>query len=144
MTDIPAVAPHAETQRGLMMATVGGLALTVDVPLIRLANGDVWSILAVRSCGTFAVALLCYLVYRLATGRRLTLVPGRAGLAVVGLYALSAITFMTAVFHTTTANLVFILAFNTAFSVFLSWAFLKERPAPQTLLAIAAMILGVV
>jgi len=126
-----------------MITAVGGLALTIDVPLIRLADGDVWSILAVRSCGTFLVAMVFWLAYRLVTGRRLTLIPGKGGLAVAALYGFSAITFMAAVFNTTTANLVFILAFNTAFSVLLSWLFLKERPAGPTLAAIAAMIFGV-
>lgn len=126
-----------------MITVVGGLALTIDVPLLRLADGDVWSILAVRSCGTFLVAMSFWVVYRLVTGRHLKLIPGKGGLAVAGFYGLSAICFMTAVFNTTTANLVFILAFNTAFSVLLSWIFLKERPAMPTLAAMAAMIFGV-
>ena len=119
------------------------MALTIDVPLIRLADGSAWSVLAARSGCTFLVALVIWLVYRIVTGRRLTLVPGRGGLAVAGLYSLSALTFMTAVFNTTTANLVFILAFNTVFSALLSWMFLKERPLPPTLAAMGAMLVGV-
>lgn len=136
--------PHAETRRGILITAVGGMALTIDIPLIRLADGDVWSILAVRSGATVLVALAVWLVYRAMTGRWLKLVPGKGGVAVACLYALSALAFMTAVFHTSTANLVFILAFNTVFSAILSWIFLKERPMPQTLLAMAAMIVGVV
>ena len=59
--------------------------------------------------------------------------PGRAGLAVAALYGLGSITFITAVFNTSTANLVFILAFTTMFAALLSWIFLKERPRPATL-----------
>jgi drug/metabolite transporter (DMT)-like permease len=136
--------PHAETRRGLAITAVGGMMLTIDIPLIRLADGNVWSILAVRSGATVIVALVAWVVYRLATGRRLRLIPGKGGLAVAGLYSLSALAFITAVFHTSTANLVFILAFNTVFAAILSWIFLKERPMPQTLLAMAAMIVGVV
>lgn len=143
MSDIAATDAHSETSRGILITAIGGLALTVDVPLIRLADGDVWSILAVRSCGTFLVAMVFWLAYRMITGKKLKLIPGKGGLAVAGLYGLSAISFMTAVFNTTTANLVFILAFNTAFSVLLSWIFLRERPAGPTLAAIAAMIFGV-
>lgn len=142
MTDITS-APHAETRSGLLIASVGGMALTIDVPLIRLADGDVWSVLAVRSGATVSVAVIIWLAYRLTTGRRLTLVPGLAGLAVAALYSLSALTFIAAVFNTTTANLVFILAFNTVFSALLSWIFLKERPAPPTMAAMAAMLVGV-
>ena len=59
------------------------------------------------------------------------------------LYGLGSITFITAVFNTSTANLVFILAFTTMFSALLSWIFLKERPRPVTLVAMAVMIVGV-
>ena len=138
-----ALTAHEETRKGLLIATVGGMALTVDVPLIRLADGNVWSVLAARSGCTFLVVLVIWLVYRVATGRRLKLVPGRGGLAVAGLYTLSALTFITAVFNTTTANLVFILAFNAVFSALLSWIFLKERPLPPTLAAMGAMLVGV-
>jgi drug/metabolite transporter (DMT)-like permease len=59
------------------------------------------------------------------------------------LYALSALTFIAAVYNTATANLVFILAFNTMFAALLSWLFLKERPGRATLIAMAAMLVGV-
>ena len=142
MTEL-AAAPFDEARKGLLIASIGGMVLTIDVPLIRLADGDVWSVLAARSGCTFLVAILAWLVYRVATGRRLKLVPGRGGLAVAGLYSLSAMTFISAVFNTTTANLVFILAFNTVFSALLSWIFLKERPLRPTLAAMAAMLVGV-
>lgn len=59
------------------------------------------------------------------------------------LYGLGSITFITAVYNTSTANLVFILAFTTMFSALLSWIFLGQRPANATLLTMAVMILGV-
>ena len=56
----------------------------------------------------------------------------RAARAVVAaLYGLGSITFITAVYNTSTANLVFILAFTTMFAALLSWVFLKERPRPR-------------
>jgi drug/metabolite transporter (DMT)-like permease len=125
------------------MSTVGGLALTVDIPLIRLANGEAWSILAVRSFTTFAAAILIWLVWRAFTDKVPSLMPGKAGLAVASLYGFGSITFITAVFSTSTANLVFILAFNTMFSSLLARIFLGERLRPATLLAMAAMIGGV-
>jgi drug/metabolite transporter (DMT)-like permease len=50
---------------------------------------------------------------------------------------------MLAVFHTTTANLVFILAFNPMFAALMGWLLIGERPKPQTFVAMAAMIVGV-
>ena len=129
--------------KGLLITAIGGLALTVDIPLIRLAGGDAWSILMLRAGVTFLAALVIWAVWRLLTPKAPQLIPGRAGLAVAALYGLGSITFITGVYNTTTANLVFILAFNTMFAALLSWIFLKERPRPATLLAMAAMVGGV-
>ena len=135
----------AETNhaRGLLLTAIGGLALTVDIPLIKLAAGEAWSILLVRSVATFCAALLVWLAWRAVSKDVPPLVPGRAGFAVAGLYGISSLTFITAVYTTSTANLVFILAFNTMFAALLSWLFLKERPRPATFAAMAAMVVGV-
>lgn len=136
--------PETNHARGLLLTAVGGLALTVDIPLIKLAAGESWSILMVRSGATFLSAIAIWLVWRAFSGKRVPpLVPGRAGLAVAGLYGLSSLTFITAVFTTSTANVVFILAFNPMFAALLSWMFLGERPKPATFLAMVAMIAGV-
>ena len=129
--------------KGLMIAAIGGLALTVDIPLIRLADGEAWSILMLRTGTTFAAALVIWTIWRLISPSAPQLLPGRAGVAVAALYGLGSITFVTAVYATSTANLVFILAFTTMFAAMLSWVLLKERPGPATLLAMAAMVVGV-
>ena len=134
---------QTDYRKGLLLTAIGGLALTVDIPLIRLAEGEAWSILMLRTGTTFVAALVIWTVWRLITPQAPQLIPGRAGLVVAALYGLGSITFITAVFSTSTANLVFILAFTTMFAALLSWLFLKERPRTATLLAMAAMIVGV-
>ncbi len=129
--------------RGLLITAIGGMTLTVDIPLIRLAEGEPWSILMMRTGMTFLAALVIWTIWRLITPKAPQLIPGRAGLAVAALYGLGSITFITAVFNTSTANLVFILAFNPVFSALLSWLFLGERPRPATFASMAAMIVGV-
>lgn len=136
-------AVQTDHSKGLLIAAIGGMALTFDIPLIRLADGDPWPIMMYRSGLMFVVALVAALLMKV-TGRTLPpLIPGRAGAAVAALYGVSAITFMLAVFNTTTANLVFILAFNPMFAALLSWALSGERPRPATLFAMAAMLFGV-
>ena len=129
--------------KGLLITGIGGLVLTVDIPLIRLSDGEAWSVLMARTGTTFLAALVIWTVWRLATPSAPRLIPGWRGLAVSALYGLGSIFFMTAVYNTTTANLVFILAFNTMFAALLSWLFLGERPRNGTLLAMAAMVVGV-
>ncbi|WP_292894808.1 DMT family transporter [Nitratireductor sp.] len=140
MSTPPASSSHA---KGLALTAFGGMALTIDIPLIRLADGDPWPILMVRSGLTVTVALIVWLIWRAFSRNVPPLVPGRVGLVVACLYALSALCFITAVYNTSTANLVFILAFNSMFAALLSWLFLKERPKPVTLMAMGAMLIGV-
>lgn len=140
MRSIPDAAHH---RRGLLITGLGGLALSFDIPLIRSADGEVWSLLAVRSLCTFVVALLAWLVLNRVLGRKTALIPGKAGLAAGLLYGINSFTFLLAVFNTSTANVVFILAFTSMFAALLSWIFLKERPANATLVTMAIMIVGV-
>ncbi|MBZ0161140.1 MAG: DMT family transporter [Notoacmeibacter sp.] len=133
----------ANHAKGLLITAFGGLVLTFDIPLIRLAGGDTWSILMVRSGCTFATVMAVWLVARMLRKPLPALVPGRAGLAVGALYAVSALLFMVAVFNTTTANLVFILALNPMIAALFSWVFLSERPRAVTLAAMAIMLGGV-
>ena len=128
--------------KGLLLTATGGLALTFDIPLIRLAEGDPWPVLMVRSGLTVLAGLAVWAVWRAFSPKAPPLVPGRPGLAVAGLYGLSAITFLAAVYNTATANLVFILAFNSMFAALLSWVFLRERPRRATLVAMAVMFAG--
>jgi len=129
--------------KGLILTAIGGLTLTIDIPLIKLADGDVWSILFLRGSATLVAALLVWGVWQGLTRKAPPLIPGKAGLAVAACYGVTSLCFMSAVFFTSTANLVFIVAFSTVFATVLSWAFLGERPKTQTLAAMAVMICAI-
>lgn len=133
----------ARHRRGLAITGLGGLALSFDIPLIRSANGEVWSLLALRSLSTFAVAILAWFVINRLLRRPIALIPGWVGLVAGLFYGINSFTFLLAVFNTSTANVVFILAFTSMFAAVLAWVFLKERPSSATLLTMTAMILGV-
>jgi drug/metabolite transporter (DMT)-like permease len=140
---LPLSPDAAQHWRGLAITGLGGLALSFDIPLIRSADGEVWSILAVRSLSTFAIAIAAWFVINRLLGRRIALIPGKAGLIAGLFYGINSFTFLLAVFNTSTANVVFILAFTSMFAAILSWIFLKERPSNATLLTMAIMVLGV-
>lgn len=130
-------------RKGLLITAIGGLALSFDIPLIRSANGDVWSMVAVRNISVFVMALVLWAFLNFVLRRKTVLVPGGIGWLIALLYGINGLTFMLAVFNTTTANVVFILAFTSMFAAILSWIFLGERPANATLLTMAAMVGGV-
>ncbi|OWV67848.1 hypothetical protein ATY77_05310 [Rhizobium sp. R634] len=133
----------SDHRKGLLLTAIGGLALSMDIPLVRLGEGDIWSVLGVRSAATVVATLVILAAMRLASGRWPVLVPGRPGLMTGLLYGISSLTFVLAVFNTTTANVVFIVAFNPMFGALLSWIFLKEKPQAATLIAMLFMIFGV-
>jgi drug/metabolite transporter (DMT)-like permease len=127
----------------LLITAIGGLVLSFDIPLIRLAHGDPWPILMLRTATTFAAAFVIWGIWRALSPNTPRLVPGWLGAIVAALYGAGSIAFVSAVYATSTANLVFILAFTTMFAALLSWIFLGERPGPATLVTMAVMILGV-
>lgn len=125
-----------------MLAAIGGMAITVDIPLIRLADGNTGTILLLRSATTLVATLAIWFIWKRIRGHAPSLVPGWVGLAVAALYGIGSVAFITAVHHTSTANLVFILALTTMFATVLAWLFLGERPGLATLIAMAAMLVG--
>lgn len=130
--------------KGVIITFLGGLALSFDIPILRLADGEVWSILFMRSILTVVVAIVAIVAFRLIRGHVPRLVPGWPGVIVACLYAASTVFFMLSVFNTTSANVAFILAFNPMFGALLSWLFLGERPRLATFIAMVAMTIGVV
>ncbi|MGC4023943.1 MAG: DMT family transporter [Mesorhizobium sp.] len=134
---------HDNHLKGLILCAIGGLAITVDIPLVKLASGDPWPVLMVRCSMTLLVGLVGWLIWRAVDRNAPPLIPGKKGVIVAALYGVSSVFFIIGVYNTSTANLVFILALNTTFSALLSWIFLGEKPRAGTLLAMAAMIFGV-
>jgi drug/metabolite transporter (DMT)-like permease len=130
-------------RKGLLLATVGGLALSFDVPLVRLGGGELWQTLAMRSLSTFILGLIVWLVtYRIHPGNP-ALRPGKAGLVAGLFYGLSTITFLGGVFNTATANVVFIVAFTPMFAALFGWILLNEALSRSTAVTMVLMVLGV-
>lgn len=134
-----------KTQRGkgLLLTAFGGLLLSFDTPLVRLGDGDVWSVIALRSIATFAVAIAIWVGLRLFTQHRPILVPGFKGVLAGVCYGIATIAFLAAIYHTTVANAVFIIACNPMLCAILAWIFLKERPSRATIVTMAIMLCGV-
>lgn len=129
--------------KGLLLCAVGGLAISFDIPLIKLGHGEAWSVLLMRCVLTLGAGLVAWVIWRLVDRNAPALIPGRSGLYVAALYGVGSVLFIYGVYHTSTANLVFMLALNTVFSALLAWIFLNERPSRGTMIAMAFMVLGV-
>lgn len=130
-------------RRGLLITATGGIALSFDVPLVRLGGGELWQTLALRSLSTFTLGILIWLLVRHFQPGNMALRPGKAGLVAGICYGLSTITFLGGVFNTATANVVFIVAFTPMFAALFGWLFLAEHPSRATWITMLAMICGV-
>lgn len=130
-------------RRGLLITATGGIALSFDVPLVRLGGGELWQTLALRSLSTFTLGILIWLLVRHFQPGNTALRPGKAGLIAGICYGLSTITFLGGVFNTATANVVFIVAFTPMFAALFGWLFLAEHPSRATWITMLAMIFGV-
>ncbi len=135
--------PNSVQAKGLALAAVGGMALTFDVPLIRLSGADVWSAMLFRALLMLPVTFTVWGLIRYFSGARDAILPGKLSWLVLLSYGAASLCFFYGVFNTTTANLVFILAFNPMIAALFSWVLFRERPAPQTFVAMAVMAFGV-
>ncbi len=133
----------SQQAKGLALAAIGGLALTFDVPLIRLSGADIWSAMLFRALLMLPVTFIVWGIIKVITGEHEPIMPGKLSWAVLLAYGAGSLCFFFGVFNTTTANLVFILAFNPMIAALFSWVMFRERPAPQTFLAMAVMVFGV-
>ena len=128
---------------GLSAAFAGGLLLSVDVPILRMAATDAWTMIFVRGAFSFFALWLFWFFFRRGKSDGAPFVNGYTSVLLSGLTALASILFLNAIQLTTVANVVFILAFNPMFAALLSWLVLGERTPLTTLVAIAASFLGV-
>ncbi len=130
-------------RKGLLLCFSGGLLLSFDVPLLRLADTDAWTAMAYRGALVFVAIIAYWLFMQLRRIPAPPLVNGWAGFCVSLIYGLGSVLFMLAVHRTTTANLVFILAFTPMFAAVFSWLFLREKINTATLLAFLVAFGGI-
>lgn len=127
---------------GISLGLLGGFVISFDVPFIRLAGSDPWLVMGVRGA-VLAVIFFAYWIIVKPKNMPKNPLRNRYWLWVAIIYGLNNIFFTLAVFHTSTANLVFILAFNSMAAAIFSWLIIGERPTLVTWVAIITTIIGV-
>jgi len=131
------------SSKGIAAAGLGGLLLSLDVPLLKLADAETFTVIAVRGSLVFVSLFVFWSVRRLFLGLRTPFINGYTSVAVAITTALAGILFIQAIYLTSVANIVFILAFNPLFAAILGWIVLGERLDKATIAAVTASIIGV-
>lgn len=134
---------HSASGKGLAAALTGGLLLTVDVPLLKLSGGDASTTIVVRGVFLFLALSVYWLIRQRGRRGAAPYINGYTSVAVAVMFAAANIMFMNAIYLTSVANVVFILAFNPMFAAALSWLFGVEPVARHTVVAIIAAVVGV-
>jgi drug/metabolite transporter (DMT)-like permease len=130
-------------QKGVLLTSFGGVLFTFDIPLLRLAGDDAWTLIFGR--GMFlclAITAWWFFWYRMR-GHKVPFINGRAGLIVAVTNTLANLMFIAAVTMTTAANLVFILALNPILCAIIARVFLGEKLHGWTWVAVIMSFLGV-
>jgi len=134
------VSNHA---KGLLITFIGALLLTFDTPTLRFVGGEAWSVLFLRMLLVATTVLVWWLVMTALKKSPPPLVNGKWGVVVSIFFSLANICFVSAIFATNVANVVFILALTPIFSALISFFWFRESPKPETWVAMIIALLGV-
>jgi drug/metabolite transporter (DMT)-like permease len=135
--------PSAGHRRGFYLTAMGAVLFTFDVPLIRLAASDKWTLMFARGLLLFLAMTVLWMIFQRGWRGGVSYISGPAGIIAAISSTLANLMFLAAVTETTAANLVFIIALNPAICAVLAWFVLKERVCWQTALAIVLALIGV-
>lgn len=140
---LPFLSPSDGHRRGLLMTALGAILFTFDVPLIRLASADKWTLMFTRGLLLFLAMTVLWMIFQKGWRGGVSYISGPAGIIAAISSTLANLMFIAAVTETTAANVVFIVALNPAICAILAWFVLKERIYWQTALAILLALIGV-
>jgi drug/metabolite transporter (DMT)-like permease len=128
---------------GLLITALGGFLFTFDLPLLRLAENDKWTLVFARGLFLFLSITLVWWFLRWRSGSKIPYIAGIAGWSVVLTNALANIAYIGALKETNAANVVFILALVPVLTAVFSHFCIKEDIHPFTWLATAIALVGV-
>jgi drug/metabolite transporter (DMT)-like permease len=142
MTDMADRFP-VDARRGLLITSIGGLLFTFDLPLLRLAHSDKWTLIFSRGVLLFLAITAVWWLLRKLNGTNGSYIAGRAGWAVVATNTVANITYIAAITETDAANVVLITALIPIVTALLSRVFLGEAIHRFTWIATILSLAGV-
>jgi drug/metabolite transporter (DMT)-like permease len=128
---------------GLLITAIGGFLFTFDLPLLRLADNDKWTLVFARGMFLFVSITGVWWYMRFKTGSKLPYIAGTAGLAVIATNTLANIAYIGALKETNAANVVFILALVPVLTAVFSRFFINEKIHNFTWIATVFALIGV-
>jgi drug/metabolite transporter (DMT)-like permease len=131
------------TRLGLLITAIGGLLFTFDLPLLRLAHGEKWTLVFARGIFMFLSISIMWLFIRRGQKIKTPYLAGTAGLAVAAISTVASTTYIGALVETNAANVVFIIALVPVLTALFSRIFIRERVHVYTWAATFVALMGV-
>lgn len=128
---------------GLLITSIGGFLYTFDLPLLRLANGEKWTLIFARGICMFLSISIIWLFLRKGQKNKTPYLAGTAGLAVAAISTVSSAAYIGALVETNAANVVFIIALVPVLTAVFSRIFIGERIHLYTWAATLVALVGV-
>lgn len=133
----------ARHRKGLAITTLGVIILILDTPLLRLIDGNQWSVMFWRGLMMFAAVVFWWVLWGKKTPDNKNFFNGRKGLIVIAGYTMSNVCFIVSVHNTSVANVLFIVALTPFVAAIMSIFILSEHPRPSTWAAILCSLFGI-
>lgn len=127
----------------MLITALGGFLFTFDLPLLRLAEGEKWTLVFARGLLLFLSISCVWFIMRQRTGSKAPYIVGKAGLFVVLTNTVANIAYIGALKETNAANVVFILALIPVLTAIFSRIFIGENIHPFTWVATVLALVGV-
>jgi drug/metabolite transporter (DMT)-like permease len=128
---------------GLLITSIGGFLFTFDLPLLRLAQGEKWTLIFARGICMFISISVMWLFLRRGQKNKTPYLAGAAGLAVAAISTVASTTYIAALVETNAANVVFIIALVPVLTAVFSRIFIGEQIHVYTWAATFVALMGV-
>jgi drug/metabolite transporter (DMT)-like permease len=126
-----------------LITSIGGFLFTFDLPLLRLANGEKWTLVFARGICMFLSISIMWLFLRRGRKNKTPYLAGLAGLTVAAISTVASTTYIGALVETNAANVVFIIALVPVLTAVFSRIFIGERVHVYTWAATFVALMGV-
>ena len=114
-------------QKGSLLAFIAVFLITPDSLFIRLSHIDTWGLLFYRGAIPFVTVFIAMLLIYKLNFFKLLFSNGYYGVAYIGTFSLTNITFVVSIQNTNVANTLVMIAMAPMLSAILGGIFLKEN-----------------
>ncbi len=129
--------------KGLLITLAGVLVITPDSLLIRLIEGNSWTVIFWRNFLSGVVITLGLAIYYRGQFLNKLADIGFSGLALAFIWAISTLCFVFSIKNTAVANTLFIVSTSPVFAALIAWLVLREKVSKRTWLTIVGCLFGI-